>query len=46
MDRTAEVAVTLPPTLYRRLEAEARAAGLPLEWLVAALVAELADADA
>jgi hypothetical protein len=35
--------VTLPEALYRRLDALAREAGLPVAWLVAALVAELAD---
>jgi hypothetical protein len=40
MDPSSEVAVTLEPELYDRLNAEARQLGLSLEWLVAALVAD------
>jgi hypothetical protein len=37
----AEVAVTLPPALHARLAAEAAELNVPMEWIVAALVAEL-----
>jgi len=38
-----EVAVTLSAPLLARLRAEARALGLPLQYLVAALVADTLD---
>jgi hypothetical protein len=35
-----EVAVTLAPELFAQLKAEAELLGLPMEWLVASLVAD------
>jgi hypothetical protein len=43
MKSPAEVEVTLPRRVLGRLRREARASGLPLAWLVAALVAALAE---
>jgi hypothetical protein len=43
MNPSSEVAVTLEPELFERLMVEARQLGLPLEWLVAALVADTFD---
>jgi hypothetical protein len=40
MNPSSEVAVTLEPELFRRLSAEAQQLGVPLEWVVAALVAD------
>ncbi len=40
MNPSSEVAVTLEPELFRRLTAEAKQLGVPLEWVVAALVAD------
>jgi hypothetical protein len=46
MKSPAEVEVTLPRRVLGRLRREADATGLPLAWLVAALVAALADEPA
>lgn len=43
MNPQSEVAVTLSSELYDRLTAEASALGVPLEWLVASLVADTVD---
>jgi hypothetical protein len=43
MNTEREVAVTLSARLYKKLAAEAEATGLPLQWLVAALVVEAFD---
>jgi hypothetical protein len=40
MSTKAEFAVTLSPELFARLTSEARALGLSLEWLVAALLVD------
>jgi hypothetical protein len=45
MDRD-EIAVTLPARVLDRLRREATAGGVPLRWLVAALVAALAEEPA
>jgi hypothetical protein len=39
------LAVTLSVELFERLTAEARKLGLPLEWLVASLVAETVEPE-
>jgi hypothetical protein len=44
MSAAAEVDVTLSPRLFARLRAEAARLALPLEWLVAALVADTLEA--
>jgi hypothetical protein len=41
-----EVAVTLSPELFDRLNTEAKRLGLAVEWLVAALVADTIEAGA
>ena len=47
MANAREVAVTLSDALLDRLRAEANRLGLPLQWLVASLVADTLDpADA
>jgi hypothetical protein len=46
MTSTPELAVTLSAELLEQLEAEAEMLGLPVEWLVASLVADTIDADA
>lgn len=45
MNAKSEVSVTLSTELYERLNAEATALGLPLEWLVASLVVDTLDGD-
>jgi hypothetical protein len=45
MDSTSELAVTLSDELLEQLQAEAETLGLPLEWLVASLVADTIDAE-
>jgi len=45
MNTTSELAVTLSPELYEQLRAEADLLGLPLEWLVASLVADTIGDD-
>ena len=40
MATAREVAVTLAPELFAQLKAEAELLGLPMEWLVASLVAD------
>jgi hypothetical protein len=45
MNTTAEFAVTLTPELYEHLAAEAARLGVPLKWLVAALVCDTVDGD-
>lgn len=45
MDPRTELEVTLPPSLYAQLVEASRRVGLPLKWLVAALVAELLNGD-
>jgi hypothetical protein len=40
MNPASEVSVTLEPELFERLKAEAKQLGVPLEWVVAALVAD------
>lgn len=40
MIETPEVSVTLSKELYRQLRAESRRLGLPLEWVVASMVAD------
>ena len=45
MDSTSELAVTLSDELLEQLKAEAETLGLPLEWLVASLVADTIDAE-
>ena len=44
MDSQPEVAVTLSPTLYRHLRAEARRLGVPFSLLVASLVVDTVEA--
>lgn len=46
MATASEVSVTLSPDLYERLSFEASELDVPLEWLVAALVADTIDTDA
>lgn len=43
MDTKQEVAVTLTPGLFARLRAEAEQLNVPIEWLVASLVADTLD---
>jgi hypothetical protein len=43
MTTAPEVDVTLSADLLRRLRAEARALGVPLQWLVASLVVDTVD---
>lgn len=43
MTTSPEVDVTLSADLLRRLRAEARALGVPLQWLVASLVVDTVD---
>jgi len=43
MTASPEVAVTLTPELFDQLSAESRKLGIPLEWLVASLVADTID---
>jgi hypothetical protein len=45
MNTATEVAVTLTAELFDRLRAEATRLGVPLEWVVASLVADTLDAD-
>ena len=45
MNTTTEVAVTLTPELFDCLRDEAARLGVPLEWVVASLVADTIDAD-
>ncbi len=45
MTSTSELAVTLSAELLEQLKAEAELLGLPLEWLVASLVADTIDAE-
>ncbi len=45
MNTPTEVAVTLTPELFDRLRDEAVRLGVPLEWVVASLVADTIDAD-
>ena len=45
MNPTLEVSVTLEPDLFERLNAEARLLGVPLEWVVAAMVADTFDEE-
>lgn len=40
MNATSEFSVTLEPKLFERLCAEAKLLGVPLEWIVASLVAD------
>ncbi|MCA1684530.1 MAG: hypothetical protein LC745_00805 [Planctomycetia bacterium] len=44
MNTAPEVAVTLAPELYNRMRTESRRLGVPIEWLVASLVADTLDA--
>ena len=44
MNSTSELAVTLSAELLEQLKAEAEILGLPVEWLVASLVADTIDA--
>jgi len=46
MKTKSEVSVTLSPALFERLRLEASELDVPLEWLVAALVADTIDVDA
>jgi hypothetical protein len=46
MTSTSEVAVTLTPELFAHLQAEADLLGLPMEWLVASIVADTFDEPA
>jgi hypothetical protein len=46
MTSTSEVAVTLTPELFAHLKAEADLLGLPMEWLVASIVADTFDETA
>lgn len=41
--RTREVSVTLSGPLYEQLRAEAERLGVPLEWVVASMVADTID---
>lgn len=43
MDTKPEVAVTLAPGLFARLREESKLLGVPIEWLVASLVADTLD---
>jgi len=43
MNTKSEVAVTLTPGLFARLREEAAQLGVPIEWLVASLVADTLD---
>jgi len=45
MTTEPSLAVTLSVELFELLSAEARKLGLPLEWLVASLVADTVDDD-
>ncbi len=45
MTSTSELAVTLSAELLEQLKAEAEMLGLPVEWLVASLVADTIDAE-
>lgn len=45
MNAKSEVAVTLSTELYERLNAEAAALGVPLEWLVASLVVDTFEGE-
>ena len=45
MNSTSELAVTLSAELLEQLKAEAETLGLPVEWLVASLVADTIDAE-
>ena len=45
MSTANEVAVTLTAELFDRLRDEATRLGVPLEWVVASLVADTLDAD-
>ena len=45
MKPATELAVTLSPALFRHLAAEARRLDLPLQWLVAALVADTLEPE-
>ncbi len=45
MTSTSELAVTLSAELLEQLKAEAELLGLPVEWLVASLVADTIDAE-
>ncbi len=46
MKTEASLAVTLSAELFDRLSAEARLLGLPLEWVIASLVADTVDDEA
>ncbi len=46
MTSKSEVAVTLTPELFAHLKAEAALLGLPMEWLVASIVADTLDETA
>ena len=46
MNANPQVAVTLSADLWRHLREEARRLRVPLEWLVASLVADTLDEDA
>ena len=46
MISAAEVCVTLTADLYKRLRTEARELGVPMEWLVASIVADTIATDA
>ncbi len=46
MNAESEVSVTLSAELFERLKTEASLLGLPLEWLVAALVADTIHGEA
>lgn len=46
MNTEASLAVTLSAELFDRLSAEARLLGLPLEWVIASLVADTVDDEA
>ncbi len=45
MTSTSELAVTLSADLLEQLKAEAELLGLPVEWLVASLVADTIDEE-
>lgn len=45
MRKNAEVAVTLSSELFDRVKNEAKLLGVPLEWIVAAIVADTFNAE-
>jgi len=45
MNPESELSITLSAALFRHLKAEARRLGVPLEWLVASIVADTIEED-